>query len=221
VRDTVERSVINPTEHDILAIRREAEESVARMGADRSTIEVQVEIDPQKNILRAMATGATELRSRDLTKAALDSNDLESHVRRSIREPIQTLKPLGDIGGLVVFEAVTERKKFFGLGREGFTQIRVVDREGIIRLQLRNGDGFVSKRGQVLSQLRPFVAARTVYGDAGKNLPDVFIVFRGRILDLTGLQSFDQIQTLTNVELDRLPSDELVAALVKTTGHAA
>lgn len=221
VRDTVERSVINPTEHDILSIRREAEESVARMGADPASIEVQVEIDPQKNILRAMATGATEFRSRDLAKGALAPEELESHIRRSIREPIVKLDAMGDIGGLVVFEALTERSRYFGLSRDRFTQIRVIDREGIIRLQLRHGGGFVSRRGQVLSQLRPFVLERTVYGDAGKNLPDVFIVFRGRILDLTGLQSFDQIQTLMNVELDQLPSDEPVAALVKTSGHAA
>jgi len=221
VRDTVERTVIGPSEHDILAIRREAEDSVARMGADRSTIEVQVEIDPQKNILRAMATGATEFRSRDLAKAALGAEDLESHVRRSIREPVVALESLGDIGGLIVYEACTEKPRFFGLGRQEYPQIRVIDRQGIIRLQLTHGDGFVSRRGQLLARLRPFVQARTIYGDAGKNLPDVFIVFRGRILDLTGLQSFDQIQTLVNVELDPLSSDENVAALVKTSGHSA
>ncbi len=221
VRDSVEKTVIDPTEHDILAIRREAEQAVAHMGADPSTIEVQVEIDPQKNILRAMATGSTEFRTRELGKEALSSEDLESHVRRSIREKVLEMNVLGDIGGLIVFEALTEKPKFFGFTSDRYTQIRVVDREGIIRLQIGRGDGFVTPRGNVLNQLRPFVMRRTVYGDAGKNLPDVFIVYRGRVLDLTGLQSFDQIQTLMNVELDRLPSDEQVAALVKTTGHAA
>jgi hypothetical protein len=49
----------------------------------------------------------------------------------------------------------------------------------------------------------------------------LFVVYRGRILDLSGLQSFDQITTLMNVELDRLPGTEQVAALIKYSGHAA
>jgi len=221
VRDTIERTVVAPTEHDILDIRREAEEAVVRMGADPSTVEVQVEIDPQKNILRAMASGATEFRSRDLSKRLLTDEEIEAQVRKSIRETLVELRRLGEIGGLVVFEAQTEREKFFGMRREMYSQVRVIDREGVIRLQIARGDGFVASRAQAAGQLRPFVLERTVYGDAGKALPDVFVVYRGRILDLSGLQSFDQITTLMNVELDRLPGNEQVAALVKYSGHAA
>ncbi len=221
VRDTIERTVISPTEHEILSIRREAEEAVARMGADPATIEVQIEIDPQKNILRAMATGATEFRSRDLSKRLLSEAEIEERVRKSIRDSIVELRRLGEIGGLLVFEAETERERLFGLRRSRRTQVRVIDQEGVIRLQLSPGDGFVAPRSAVISRLRPFVTERTVYGDAGKALPDVFVVYRGRILDLTGLQSFDQAQTLMAVELERLPAGEEVAALVKYSGHAA
>jgi N-methylhydantoinase A/oxoprolinase/acetone carboxylase beta subunit len=216
VRDTVEKTIIDPTESDILRIRKEAEEAVVRMGASPETVEVQVEIDPQKNILRAMATGATELRSRDLSKRVLTSDEIEEQVRKSIRESILELRQLGDIGGLLIFEAQTQQPRWFGLRHERRTQVRVIDREGIIRLQLSRGDGLVCPRAQAVTRLRPFVLERTAYGDAGKALPDVFVVYRGRVLDLTGLQSFDQIQTLMNVELDRLPPEETIAALVKT-----
>lgn len=216
VRDTVEKTIIDPTESDILRIRKEAEEAVVRMGASPETVEVQVEIDPQKNILRAMATGATEFRSRDLSKRVLTADEIEEQVRKSIRESILELRQLGDIGGLLIFEAQTQQPRWFGLRHERRTQVRVIDREGVIRLQLARGDGLLCPRAQAITRLRPFVLERTAYGDAGKSLPDVFVVYRGRVLDLTGLQSFDQIQTLMNVELDRLPPEETIAALVKT-----
>ena len=221
VRDSIEKTIIDPSESDILRVRKEAEEAVIRMGASPDTVEVQVEIDPQKNILRAVATGATEFRSRDLSKRLLTPVELEQLVRKSIRETILEIHRLTEIGGLVIFEVKTERPKYFGLSQERWTQLRVIDHEGVIRLQLGRGDGLVCPRAQAVTRLRPFIVERTTYGDAGKALPDVFVVYRGRVLDLTGLQSFDQIQTLMNVELDRLPPDETVAALVKTTGHAA
>lgn len=215
VRDTIERTVINPSDSDILSIRREAEESVARMGADPRSIEVQIEIDSQRNILRAIATGATELRTRDLSNRLVSMEALEKQARKSIREPITGMRVLGEIGGLVLFHATTELKRLGGLMRDARSQLRVIDREGVIRLQVLSGDGLVCRRGQLPTKLRPFINERTAYGDAGKSLPDVFVLFRGRILDLSGLQSVEQILTLTNVELESLPAEEEVGAIVK------
>lgn len=52
VRDSVERTIINPTQEDILQIRNEAEQSAIRAGASPSTIEVTVQIDTAKIRLR-------------------------------------------------------------------------------------------------------------------------------------------------------------------------
>src|SRR5690606_39500814 len=77
VRDTIERTVVSPTEADLLRIRKDAEEAVVRMGADPASVEVQIEIDAQKNILRASATGTTELRTRELGREALAPEELK------------------------------------------------------------------------------------------------------------------------------------------------
>ena len=63
VREQVERNISNPTQDDIKRIRSEAMEVVVKAGANPDTVEVTVEIDSQKNILRAVATGATEMRT--------------------------------------------------------------------------------------------------------------------------------------------------------------
>ncbi len=215
VRDTVERTVVDPTEADVLRIRRDAEEAVVRMGANPETVEVQIEIDPLRNVLRAMATGSTELRTRELGRGELDTQELEERVRQSVRTEIQAVERVGDIGGLAIYRIKTKEKKLFGLYTSQRTQIRAIDREGIIRLQLRHGDVLVRPKAELSSALRPFIEKHTQYGDAGRAIPDLFLVFRGRILDLTGLLSVEHIMSLLGVELAKLGDDEQVAAVVR------
>jgi N-methylhydantoinase A len=215
VRDTVERTVVDPTETDVLKIRREAEEAVVRMGANPETVEVQIEIDPRRNVLRAMATGSTELRTRELGRGELSPEELEQRVRQSVRTGIQSIERIGDIGGLIIYRVATKEKKLFGLYTKQQSHIRAIDREGILRLQLRNGDVLVRTRAEVSSALRPFIEKHTQYGDAGRAIPDLYVLFRGRILDLTGLLSVEHIMSLLGVELAKVGDDERVAAVVR------
>ncbi|HAE38260.1 MAG TPA: hypothetical protein DCG57_06425, partial [Candidatus Riflebacteria bacterium] len=54
----------------------------------------------------------------------------------------------------------------------------------------------------------------TVFGDAGGLHPDVFCIVSGRIIDLSGLVSKDQILSLLRAELERFSADEPAIALV-------
>lgn len=215
VRDTIERTVVQPTEKDILQIRQEAEEAVVRMGAAPETVEVQIEIDAQKNILRASATGTTELRTRDLAKTALADDELENRVRQSVRGHIEAFARVAEVGNLLVYRVRTSATSFGGLLRRRFDQIRVIDREGIIRLQLRRGDCLAGTKRSVLGGLKEFFEKHTVYGDAGREFPDVFLIFRGRILDLSGLMNIDQILSLAQVEMASVSDSEPTAAIIK------
>lgn len=71
VRDMVERTILNPTEEDILKIKREAFDAAVNSGAQPDTIEVNVEVETAKNLVRAIATGSTELRAKDLLQQKL------------------------------------------------------------------------------------------------------------------------------------------------------
>ncbi|RMH23859.1 MAG: hydantoinase [Candidatus Hydrogenedentota bacterium] len=215
VRDSIEKTVINPTEKDILQIRREAEEAVVRMGADPQSVEVEIEIDAQKNILRASATGTTELRTRDLAKAALGEEELEQRVRQSVRGQIEHVEQVASVGGLLVYHVKTVQPMLAGLIKRRTNQVRVIDREGIIRLQLRRGDTMTGTKQSVLSHLREFIEKHTTYGDAGREFPDLFLLFRGRILDLSGLINLEQIQSLAQVELASVGDNEPLAAILK------
>ncbi len=215
VRDTIEKTVVNPTEKDILQIRQEAEEAVVRMGAAPETVEVQIEIDAQKNILRASATGTTELRTRDLAKAALPDAELEARVRQSVRGNVEAFERVAEVGPLLVYRVVTVTRRLAGLLKRRDPQIRVIDREGIIRLQLRRGDCLPGTKRTVLAGLKDFFEKHTVYGDAGREFPDVFLLFRGRILDLSGLMNIDQIISLAQVETSAVGDSEPMAAIIR------
>ena len=64
VREQMERTIANPTDEDIKRIRADILEKIVRSGAKEETVDISIEIDAQKNILRAIAAGATELRQK-------------------------------------------------------------------------------------------------------------------------------------------------------------
>jgi N-methylhydantoinase A/oxoprolinase/acetone carboxylase beta subunit len=215
VRDTIEKTVINPTEADVVKIRKEAAEAVVRMGAAPESVEVQVEIDAQRNILRASATGTTELRTRQLGREALDDEALTARVRQSVRGEVLALEKVATVSGLSVYKAQTRERRLGGLLSRQRNQYRVIDREGIIRLQIRHGDCLAGSKRDIAGSLAGFFDKHTVYGDAGTELPGLFVLHSGRILDLSGLGNFEQIQSLLQIELGGLLDSEPVAALLK------
>ncbi|CAM5524118.1 hypothetical protein SVIOM342S_04794 [Streptomyces violaceorubidus] len=76
VREQVERIVPGATQEQILAVRAEAERAVVEQGAAADGVEVEVTVDPQTNVVRAIATGATELRTQDRAHRADDAERL-------------------------------------------------------------------------------------------------------------------------------------------------
>lgn len=214
VRDSIERTVVDPTEADILAIRREAEDAVVKMGAQPASVEVQVEVDTQRSILRAVATGTTEMRTRDLSDRWVSDADLERRVRDSVRGEVEGVEALSDVGDLRVFGARAERRLLFGLRRRRTRPLRVIDREGILRLQIADGDAVVSAKSRCAGDLRDFLEEHTDYGDGGRALPPLFVCFRGRILDFTGLTAAEQVHGLLGVETESLEPAEPVVGLI-------
>ncbi len=215
VRDTIEKTIINPTENDILKIRKDAEESVAKMGAAPDTIEVQIEVDPQKNIVRAVATGSTEMRSQELGGERLSDIQLEDMVKQSVKTRLVKLEKVTEISNLVVYRAKTFVSKLFGIVKHQQNQIRVIDRNGVIRLQIGNGEATSCKKADLDQLLKDFIEHFTIYGDAGREIPGVFITYRGRIIDLSGLVEPDQIRALASLELRNVPEEEQIALLIR------
>jgi N-methylhydantoinase A/oxoprolinase/acetone carboxylase beta subunit len=223
LRETVERQVIEPSNDDMLRIRHQAIMAVQTMGADPSTVDVFVEYDAQKHILRATATGATSTIETKTGKKDLSPEEKSALVAQSMRLPIERVGLICQNNNFAVYGSIepVNGKPFnlsqltisnllgFVAGRKP-TKIRVIDRTGSIRYQATNGEALHTTKAAAETAISDLANRWCRWGDAGKTLPNLVILAGNKFLDFSGLLELTQISALAKVELDRLPTDEQV-----------
>lgn len=216
VRDMVERLVQNPTNEDILAVRREAELQAIQNGAAPGTVEVTVEVDTKRNVIRAIAVGATELRSKDRMKRALTREEILQVIAENMEVPASELLVTADNGSALAVQYNKVEKKLFGLAKKKTTPLRLVDDEGVIRLQKNNAWAFNETVESWRGRVQYFLDELTEYNDGGANLPNIYLVLGKRIIDLGGLSGEEQIFSLAGAELaGAQPGEKLIVAATK------
>lgn len=211
VRDMVERSVTNPTQDDIISVRKEAEQAAIQNGAAPGTIEVQVEVDTQRNIVRAIATGATEMRSHDRLKKELTDEELIQETANNLAMEPKQLKIEARTNGMAAVTGEKVEKKLFF--RKTTHPLRLIDREGVIRLQKSNALVRQSSLTSWKKDVNWLLEELTEYNDGGSSLPNLYLIVGRRIVDLSGMQKPEQVISLAQVELEGLPDDEPVIVI--------
>lgn len=214
IRDMVERTIMNPTPDDILAIRSEAELLAINAGAAPETVEVSIDIDTSKNLVRATAIGATEFRSKDLTSVAKTSDELLSIVSDNLKVPKEALKIVAKTDLLNAIQCTKTEAKFFGLSKKVTTPTRIIDNEGVIRLQKQNGHVLQCNGSNWREALTMMLKKYTIYSDGGEELPNVYAMHHKKIIDLSGLMDKESIYSLAEVELTNALPDESIFILV-------
>lgn len=210
VRDMVERTVTNPTDEDIISVRREAELKAIQNGAAPGTIEVSVEVDTQRNIIRAIAVGATEMRSKDMMSRQLSQEELLKVAAENLGMEKSALHIVAQSQPMFAVQCDKVEKRFFGLAKKTTRPLRLIDVEGVIRLQKNNAWVRQSSVGKWEKDVQWMLDELTEYNDGGANLPNLYVVLGKRIVDLSGLSSPTQIFSLGNVELAGCGIDEAV-----------
>lgn len=220
VRDMVERSVPNPTDEDIISVRREAEMKAIKSGAAPGSIEVSVEVDTQRNVVRAIAVGTTELRSKNLMERKLTKEELLKIVAENLNVKATALKVAAQNGSMYAVQAELVDSKLFGLIKKKTSPLRLIDEEGVIRLQKKNAWVRQSTVGTWQKDAAALLEELTIYNDGGVNLPNIYVVLGKRIIDLSGLQNESRIYSLGNVELAGYPENEplIIAATKRVDG---
>lgn len=211
VRDMVERSVTNPTQDDIISVRKEAEQAAIQNGAAPGTIEIQVEVDTQRNIVRAIATGATEMRSHDRLKKELTDEELIQETANNLAMDPKQLKIEARTNGMAAVTGEKVEKKLFF--RKTTHPLRLIDREGVIRLQKSNALVRQSSLTSWKKDVNWLLEELTEYNDGGSSLPNLYLIVGRRIVDLSGMQKPEQVISLAQVELEGLPDDESVIVI--------
>ncbi|WP_313182627.1 hydantoinase/oxoprolinase family protein [Lacrimispora sp.] len=212
VREQMERTIVNPTEDDIKKIRMEVIEKIVQSGAQEDTVDVSIEIDNQKNILRAIATGATELRQKDLSSQALSKAELQKISAEALGAEEKETQFLMETGRWNVYKA-TVKKKIFGIIPAKKESICVIDREGVVRLKKEKAFGLLYKKGNRSSSFNSFLDEHTIYSDANATIPKVYIFYREKMLDLTGMQTAEQLYSILDLETEALSEQEEIIAV--------
>ncbi|MCR4438104.1 MAG: hydantoinase/oxoprolinase family protein [bacterium] len=214
IRDVVERTVLNPTEADLIAIRQEAVRSVEAMGAVPESIEVTVEVDMRSKRVTAVATGQSEFRTRAMGIAPLTEAELRAIAARSMRLPAAQVELRGRTAFLAVFAGRRSARRRFGLLHRETHPVRVLNHEGVIRLRLQDCASVVATTVQ---EAKPVVASLieslTTYGDAGGLVPDLYVLLSAKIIDMTGLTQESHINAVLEIELQGLPPQEPLVIL--------
>ncbi|MFJ4714306.1 hydantoinase/oxoprolinase family protein [Streptomyces sp. NPDC088785] len=209
VREQVERIIPGAGQEDILGVRAEAERAVIAQGASADAVEVEVTVDPQTNTVRAIATGATELRTQDRAHKADDAERL-GLAAKSLKVPESEVRTLARTGAYTVYG--TERRRRF---RGVHHPVRVVDADGVVRLHAADAQVEISTVGSAPQTLATLVDAATAYGDGGVRAPALRLLVGSRIADLSGVLDPQPLLALARTELEGRPADEAVVALVE------
>lgn len=216
IRDSVERTIITPTEEDIVRLRSQAIESVQRMGATPDSIEVTIDIDRQSKRVTATATGASELRFKELGKAPLQIAELQKLAAQSMQTGEDAVEYVAQTSMLHVFMNRQLSVRLWGLVRREKKAVRVLDPEGVIRLQLADAEVWQGRIAQTSGFITTAMESLTVYGDAGALLPDLFMLIGRRVIDMTGLVEKSQILALAKIETEKHDPEETVVVLASS-----
>jgi hypothetical protein len=218
VREVVERTVPDASEADLLRIRRDAVEAVVQQGADPASVSVDIEYDSRTAVLRAFASGQTELRERDLEAGEASDEERRSAAAKALAAEQDEVTLAADTGLLRAYRAGWERSRLFGLLRERGQGVALVDVQGVVRLVLPRGSVASLAAGELREGLSQLLEEETRYGDAGAELPQLFLGVRGRIVNLSGLVNEAQVLSLAEAELAGVGQDEPILAATARRG---
>jgi N-methylhydantoinase A/oxoprolinase/acetone carboxylase beta subunit len=206
VRDVVERTIVNPSPDDVIRLRREAFERVVAAGASPDLVEVSVEIDARRNLVRATASGATAAVANAVAAGEASPDARKAAALRALRAPEEELEAPHTAGA---FELFTVRRA----PRSDEADIAVVDDRAVVRSLVRRGAVHVTTAGALEATLRRVLEAMTSFGDVGRALPETTLVYGRRVADLGTLAEPAQVLALASEEVRGLDPATLVAIL--------
>ncbi|MCA9790708.1 MAG: hydantoinase/oxoprolinase family protein [Candidatus Eremiobacteraeota bacterium] len=213
VKETIEKNIVNPSQEDLAQLRAAAEKAVVAMGADPTTVEVTVEVDSQKNLVRASATGSVEFVAQDLLETDPGPEERLATLKEAAPKE-QSYTPLGQTDFYYLYRSDREERYLFNLMRRTKSTIWVTDGRGNVKLQVPGGKVQQSVGERMLDSLKQVLAQHTQYGDAGAIIPAVHVVAGRKLADLTALTAAEQAVALAREELKTISTAEPIYFLI-------
>ena len=215
LQETVERTLIDPKPEDFAQIRHDAEAVLIKSGASPEAIEVRVEVDSQRGILRATAVGSHEM---TLAGSKLTEDEMKAKAAELLKSDIGKVVVAAKTANFYVFQAEIETKKLWGLIKTKRKPWVVLDQRGRARFGASHGEIVSIEANHLLSALSSTLEKYSAFGDAGKILPAAFLVTNNRTVDLSGLVSAEQMAPICQEELKKMKMEDNVVIAVNLEG---
>jgi len=203
VRDVIERTIVAPTPADVVAVRREALDRVVAAGAAPELVEVVVEIDARRNLVRATASGATAAVANQYAAGDATPAERAHAAARALRVDPAVLESACEAG---IFAIYTAR------GKRG-TDACVVDARGVVRLVARRAIVRRATTARLERALETLLDEATAFGDVGRALPEIHLAYGSRLADLGTLAEPAQVIALAHEETSGVAPDAPLAFL--------
>jgi N-methylhydantoinase A/oxoprolinase/acetone carboxylase beta subunit len=217
VRDVVERTIVNPSPADIVRVRREAIDRAVASGADPSLVEVTIEIDPQRNLVRATAQGATPAGTRDanvVDEAAPEQ--CAAAAAFALHAGLEDVALIERAGGMSVYgrRRVPARglRAWFAAPARG-EDLAVVDRRGVVRSIARGAVLHTLAAADMEAAIAALLERTTAFGDVGRALPSVTLAYGDRLAQLGSFADPAQIVSVAVEEVRGLDPATPVLAI--------
>jgi len=199
VRDVVERTIVAPTPADVVAVRREAFECVVAAGAAPELVEVVVEIDARRNLVRATASGATAAVASEHVTVPATAQERASAATRALRTDLAAVQLVCETDTFAIYDALRKGKR----ERDAC----VVDARGVVRLLAERATVRRTTIGHLDRALETLLDDATMFGDVGRALPEIFLVYGTRVADLGTLAESTHVIALAREETSGLAAD--------------
>jgi hypothetical protein len=215
VRDVVERTIVAPTPADIVRVRREAIERVIASGADPALVEVTIELDAQRNIVRAIAQGATAGAGAHTSGSASES-ECAAAAQTALRAPQVELAARA--GSMRVYRGVAPPARgwrAFLAAAPRWSDLCVVDSRAIVRAIAPAAVVVATRAAEVEAAASALLEETTSFGDVGRALPALALVYAERVAQLGALGSPGAATALAREEVSGLDpaADVLIVAI--------
>lgn len=218
ISETIERSVVNPTEEDIKKIRMDIIDKMLEMGALLETIEVSIEVDSLNHVLRAFASGSNEIKKKEASIDALDESSLKEIAIRSVGFDEGSAEIVASNDNVVGIEVTKKSKKLFGLFKQETNASVILSHEGVVKVRRLKGEIIYGSADNVESMLETILDQYSNYSDAGQTVPEILAYVRYRSFNYSGLMNKEQILEIAKLDFEGIEDDERIIFMVTRRG---
>jgi N-methylhydantoinase A len=208
LREQIERSIMSPSSEDIKRIRLDVTNKIVENGAKPETVQVEVQIDSQKNILTATATGASEFRNESSFGTKIDKDKLRGILAKGYDVHVDAVKELDGNKSFTTYELIKNKKMLFGLIKKNEKNTCIVKNDGVVLNKFNDGKVTICSKKDAHEHIKFLIEDVSTYTDAGKSIPKMHMFSDFQHYDYSGLINEEQVMTMFKLDLDDIAMEE-------------